>query len=100
MDYFEFRTSCSTFESWPLKMGMSQCKVAKLADAPSCLGGGEFGINVAYGLTTKFSFCSIANRSVGGSNPLLTAEQREYRARVLKSHYSCSILALFYLKAC
>ncbi|MDF2454560.1 MAG: hypothetical protein K0R51_553 [Cytophagaceae bacterium] len=71
--YFEFKNQYSTFESWSWKMSTSQCKVAKLADAPSCLGGGEFGINVAYGLTTKFSFCSMANRSVGGSNPLLTA---------------------------
>jgi hypothetical protein len=79
------------------------CRVMKLADMPSCLGGGEFGINVAYGLTTKFSFCSMANRSVGGSNPLPTAlhskslsiEQDQYSNSFLFGYFIIRAYLLF-----
>jgi hypothetical protein len=36
-----------------------QCEVLKLADIPSCLGGGEYTINERYGLTTKFRSSGI-----------------------------------------
>ncbi len=39
---------------------LSYCEVLKLADMPSCLGGGDHMINERYGLTTKFRSSEFA----------------------------------------